>query len=558
MRFPLAALIVFVMACGDDEREPSNSADTGDATSEDGAGDAIEDGVDDSADTTPDVEDATTDAVTDLAEGDTGSDAAPDQQEGDVPGDATSDSVGGDPDAVADVLADTLGDAPDATSVPLVSDVLGCGSPGGAGGLNRGDELQRHNVDLEAYPDALCNDGTGAVFYFRPHEGEENTDRWVIQLQGGGGCRSGDSCAARWCSVDTNFGMTQMTADLAPDGGINGAGILNRREANPFGDWNQVFLRYCSSDSWGGTARDVVLDGVHPRRDEAIEYRVHFLGNRIVDAVLGTIRADLVDGLEYTIGAGSVDLPDLDDAAVVVLAGASAGGGGATVNADRVGEILRENNSACDDDDCPLQYRVLIDSHFGPSTENYDFSATAFCSDHELCDYEAHQAASHIGTVTNRGSASDASCLAYHAEAGDSYVCSNDAHVIQNHITTPMFIRMGQTDSLISGNHIDTGFRVDDEALDLPTFARLVREQLEAAAGAHETAEEADLIDVAPAVYGPTCAKHETLRNNAATFNVTIDVDGDDLAMLDVFMNWVTEDGPRIAIAQSLDDNVCP
>jgi hypothetical protein len=543
----IATLILGLPACGDDAGGGTSLADPdalGDAGS-DTPIDAVGDSSDAAADLAPDFS-------TDTPEGDRSRDSSPGDTDRSDPleGDQSADSTPED--------ADVGDDSADATRVPLVSEILECGTPAGAGNLNRGNELQRHDIDIETFPDALCNDGTGAVFYFRPHSGDTSTNRWVIQLQGGGGCRSGDSCADRWCSVGTNFGMTQMTANLAPEDGINGAGILDRRAANPLGNANQVFIRYCSSDSWSGTARNVVFAAQYPRTDEPIEMRVHFLGSRIIDAVFSILRQDGVDALNYTLGEGSVALPDIDDAEFVVLAGASAGGAGATQNADRVGELLRANNTSCDGDDCPLEYRVIIDSSFGPSRENYDFSETPLCTEHGLCDYATHQQASSASVARIWQQIVDTSCLAFHEEDDDQWRCGDTEHVIRHHITTPMLVRMGQRDSLKSGNAIDTGFRVDGEPLDLATFARLVREQLAATASIHEDAEEADEIDTGPAIYGPTCAKHETLRNNAATYNVRIDVDGDSYTMFDIFLSWVREEGPRVAIAENPDDNVCP
>lgn len=156
----------------------------------------------------------------------------------------------------------------DAPAAPWIGDALDCGTPASAGGLGPGTELQRVNLDPAQFPDALCNDGTPGFFYFRPAATAAARDRWVIQLQGGGGCSNPDNCAARWCSVDTNFGETQMTATLSPPVGINGNGILARGgalgEPNPLADGNQVFIRYCSSDGWAGTAGSVDVDGRHP------------------------------------------------------------------------------------------------------------------------------------------------------------------------------------------------------------------------------------------------------------------------------------------------------
>ncbi len=69
--------------------------------------------------------------------------------------------------------------------IPMISDVLTCGRTGIADRLAPGVQMQRADIDLGVFPDALCNDGTAAVIYFRPFLGPANRSRWVIQLQGG-------------------------------------------------------------------------------------------------------------------------------------------------------------------------------------------------------------------------------------------------------------------------------------------------------------------------------------------------------------------------------------
>ena len=48
-------------------------------------------------------------------------------------------------------------------------------------------------------PDALGNNGTTPVMYVRPG-GADGADRyrWVIYLQGGGSCTTGNECLQRW------------------------------------------------------------------------------------------------------------------------------------------------------------------------------------------------------------------------------------------------------------------------------------------------------------------------------------------------------------------------
>ena len=119
--------------------------------------------------------------------------------------------------------------------------------------------------------------------------------------------------------------MIQMSSSVAPTTGILGLGIMDRRPDNPTGNWNHVFILYCSSDRWVGVSRDVML---HTELQGPSDYRIHFLGAKIMGAVLDTLRRDGVAGLIHTQGETPIAMPNLDNAETVVLAGGSAGGSG--------------------------------------------------------------------------------------------------------------------------------------------------------------------------------------------------------------------------------------
>ncbi|MFN7937814.1 MAG: pectin acetylesterase-family hydrolase [Bryobacteraceae bacterium] len=173
---------------------------------------------------------------------------------------------------------------------PLVGTALSCGKTGTTGGLASGTDLQRYDIPTSQYPYAMCNDGSNAIFYFRPFQGEANRNRWVIFLQGGGSCSSANDCANRWCSVDTSFSSVGMSSIPAPKEGIRGNGILERRADNPLAGWNQVLVKYCSSDKWSGTAKDVIQDADDPVTGREVFYRIHFLGSQILDAAMQVLR----------------------------------------------------------------------------------------------------------------------------------------------------------------------------------------------------------------------------------------------------------------------------
>ena len=120
---------------------------------------------------------------------------------------------------------------------------LSCGNPGAAGNLAPGTTLFRVDIDTVQYPEALCNDGTGAIIYVRAARNTASQNRWHIHFQGGGGCVGPQNCADRWCSVGTNFGAAKMTSDLGPYG-ARSEGIFSKRGRSPLRSWNHVLVYY--------------------------------------------------------------------------------------------------------------------------------------------------------------------------------------------------------------------------------------------------------------------------------------------------------------------------
>ena len=448
--------------------------------------------------------------------------------------------------ALEDGSIDSSPDPEDATEPgsPTVGAVFDCGRTG-AGGLARGrddDPLLRHDVDLAPYPDALCNDGTGAVFYHRPFVGSENENRWVIQLQGGGGCATPQDCANRWCRVETNFGMNTMTSNGTPEVGIDGKGILARRAENPHGDWNQVFVKFCSSDGWSGTARDLTFEASHPTREgDPQPYAIHFLGHRILEAVVGTLRGES-GPLTYA-SDDPVVMPRLGDAEEVALVGASAGGIGVIKNLDWLADELSS-----------AEVRSLIDSAFFPELADVDHTATIACAEGH-CDYDAFARASHARSP--HAAFLDASCVASHA--GAEYLCADATHVLHDHLTTPFFVRMGLQDSQLFGNFVDAGFGIGGPGpVDLRTFATAVRTDLLELDALASSAEERADIAVSPGVYAPACEKHETLRSDAHSYDATVRSGGDDHFFMDVYRAWRTGGTPTIVATDNPIADFCP
>jgi hypothetical protein len=453
-----------------------------------------------------------------------------------------------------DAEVDATPDA--AEDVPSIATVLDCGEPATAGGLRPGTDLQRVDLDLTAFPNARCNDGTAGTFYFRPAATAQGATRWVIQLQGGGSCGNPDGCARRWCSVDTNYGMTQMSSVLAPANGIGADGILYRGPAvtNPLADANHVYVRYCSSDAWSGATGPIDVDAVHPVSGDPIRYRIDFRGADIVDAVIATLRRDGGSLPAYTLGGGSTTLADLDSAQNVLFAGASAGGAGAIQNADRVAATLRAHNTC--GTDCSLEVATLIDSIFGPKGEALDWSTSLPCTESGACTYEAVLAAAR--TMYPRSG--DESCVSWHATnaPGTAYLCDDAGHVIRNHVTTPMMVRMGLFDQNIAGNYVEAGASIPGVGAMTPArFGQLLHDQLVDLNQLRTLAEEAPAITREPATFGPPCPDHETLSTNLSVFDVTVTAGGSPRTMFDIFGNWRLGNTPIHAVWDAGDPVDC-
>ncbi|HET9482344.1 MAG TPA: pectin acetylesterase-family hydrolase [Xanthomonadales bacterium] len=445
--------------------------------------------------------------------------------------------------------------AADAT-LPTLREAFGRGLPG-AGAVAPGSGLFRIDVPGDRYPDAHCADGSPAVFYARRATDPIHRDDWVVYLQGGGSCDSGEDCRARWLGRDGNFGANKLSSAFAPQRGIVAGGIENPDPRNPFGGWNHVFVYYCSSDGWTGTAAAVATEAQHDGR--TVAYRIDFLGARIIDAVLDLLRSGAAG---YTGAQGErVALPDLDRAQRVLFAGSSAGGSGVRSNADRVGELLRAHGERCDARGCGPAYAAVVDASYGLSTEGLDHRGSRACGAvaPEACTYERSMRRRWFDVMLSfRHGVTDSSCVAYHASRGDEWRCADGVHLLQHHVLTPYFVRADLQDRLVMGNTLEAGFRYEGVALDAATYGALEEIQLlelaTVAARAEETRADSPLEP--PGVFGPQCGDHETLRSDAPTFGrAIIGADGTRHTMLQVLANWLAGRAPA-AVVESFEPGV--
>ncbi len=438
-------------------------------------------------------------------------------------------------------------------AAPTLPEAFGPGIAGAAGGVARGSDLLRVELPSERYPDALCADGTVPPIFVRSASVSASRNKWVVFLQGGGSCNSGEDCHARWRGRDGNFGADKLSARFAPTGGMATGGIGGRDPRNPFATWNQVFVYYCSSDGWSGRARDQVVEANH--QGVPTTYRLHLMGAHIVDAVFDFLRSGSVsyneaNGVRRT-------LPDLDQADTLLFAGSSAGGNGVRANADRIGEQLHAARLGCPGPSCPLTYAAVLDASYGLSTRELDHANTSACGveDPANCSYERSMRFRWEETQINfRRGLADESCVRIHEARGDAWRCADDGYVIENHLTTPVFARADLQDRLVMGNTIETGFSFMGVPIDRALYGSLHELQLRRLPLLTQTEEPRPPGPLArPASFGPQCGAHEALQHNEPMFNdLVVLPDGRRLAMLNVLADWLAGRSPG-AVVQSFN-----
>ena len=152
-----------------------------------------------------------------------------------------------------------------------------------------------------------CRDGSATGFGLRRVEGSRDL---LIYLQGGGACFDLISCANNPAAYGAG-GFQGFGAGA----GQNGL-FAQDREANPFRDWNMVFVPYCTGDLHGGDAPNRTVPGLE------LFGAQQFVGSSNMSAVMNRIG-----------NAGR-------EARQVVLTGESAGGLGSLLTYGLVADSL--------------------------------------------------------------------------------------------------------------------------------------------------------------------------------------------------------------------------
>jgi Pectinacetylesterase len=323
-----------------------------------------------------------------------------------------------------------------------------------------GIPLLRRTIDVATYPNARCNDGSAAVMYIRPANAAYGgnpivnpSNKWVIFLDGGGGCHDADECLlTRWCGgggrvFDRAGKMSSKGAAMA----IHGHGIFQLAPPAPvvnhFADYNHVLVHYCSSDNWIGSAG---LSGINTSTGTG--YDITFQGEAIVNAVIGTLLAGPVAADPAAVAEFyGTTVPDLRDAVEIVLAGESAGGGGLRHHLDRLNFDVLQPAVV----DPEVKIVGVVDAGATPGLWDAGISWADPFSPADYRDYLKTEVEPPVRSFWGANdSALDQSCLevgyaAQHNAVGSHpQVCYDTTYTLMNHITTPVFLRHDIDDPL--------------------------------------------------------------------------------------------------------------
>ena len=240
-------------------------------------------------------------------------------------------------------------------------------------------------------PEALCNDFTQAGYFIRENP---KSQKWIIYLESGGFCISGDTCNRRFTNSNfrngdllsnfnvretwtTNCGAAEANGNfsLAPDSDcsrkrvisplmtslwryspregnftIEGKDFLSTDQASnsQFHDFNHVLIPYCSSDLWLGNDNKTFRgDEFRFNPDATGSIQFTFRGARI-------IRSAITDLIERD--------HNLINATEIVFAGSSAGGIGIINHMKWIREKV--SNLTTSPNDMPRMSAILDSSWF--------------------------------------------------------------------------------------------------------------------------------------------------------------------------------------------------
>ncbi|WP_420455406.1 pectin acetylesterase-family hydrolase [Rubrivirga sp.] len=197
-------------------------------------------------------------------------------------------------------------------------------------------------IDVEG---SQCRDGSPTGIGLRLQEG---ADDLVIYLEGGGACFNALTCATN----PRSFSEADFNTTVAR---VGDAGLFSTGADNPVGDYNMVYVPYCTGDVHAGSSPNNSF-----LQAAGVEGTQQFVGHGNVKRAL----ALLADGL---------DTPDK-----VLLAGSSAGGLGVLFNFGATARTFSDSDLFMVDDSGPVVYadNVLSPPFVTQVVQLYNASAT--------------------------------------------------------------------------------------------------------------------------------------------------------------------------------------
>jgi hypothetical protein len=388
-----------------------------------------------------------------------------------------------------------------------------------------GIPLLRRTIDTAVYPEARCNDGSAAVMYIRPANAAyggnpivNTSNRWVIFLDGGGGCHDADQCLLdRWCGGGGQiFDRAGKMSSLGAPAAIRGFGIFELAPpapfVNQFANYNHVLVHYCSSDNWIGSSK---LTGLNTSTGTTFDIR--FQGEAIVNAVVSTLLGGPV-GADPAVAANfyATTVPNLQAASEIILAGESAGGGGLRHHLDRLNFNVLQPAVANPN----VEIRGVVDAGTPPGLWD---PAISWADPYSPGDYPDNLLTEVEPSVRSfwgvNDSALDASCLdpawaaAHNLIGFHPQICYDTTYTLLNHITTPVFLRQDINDPLGKQRYVNWALypTSDDywsaQYTQLGSFASYTP-----AAGGLEPPL------ASPGVQGINCSRHVAIQTNDGFF----------------------------------------
>jgi hypothetical protein len=112
---------------------------------------------------------------------------------------------------------------------------------------------------------AVCRDGSPTGFYVRTG----SVNKLLMYLEGGGACSSPGFCSYNPANIDEVLNGDGETVAGSIGGAVAGRqqpgteGIFDMTQtANPFKDWTEIYIPYCTGDVHFGTRTNAMLSGV--------------------------------------------------------------------------------------------------------------------------------------------------------------------------------------------------------------------------------------------------------------------------------------------------------